>query len=262
MTITKEQALGLYQTASNPPPEQTMHKVSNLALLHRLSSHPLGMIAETFMRPKMAMKYHLLPALAHELACARPTRGKACELSKAISLARSVALLLETADPAWCELPKSWVFFGSNLDNLGDYTDSVDEKEDLDKVDDENIFYRYLRYMSAGKECEEKEDDHDDKWDDIEEELENIFAEIHVEHPMRFLENFCAPLPDMAEWRRFFWLNDQEMNDFLAEKAKSIEMINADDEEVRCKDETGQSATSPAAGGTSRVRLLGAIHGV
>lgn len=194
MTITKEQALGLYQTASNPPPEQKMNKVSNLDLLHRLSVQPLGMIAETFMRPKMAMKYHLLPALAHELALARPIRGKVGELSKATSLARSVALLLETADPAWCELPKSWVFFGSNLE--------------------------------SGLE-------------DVQEGLADIFAEIHVEHPMRFLENFCAPLPDMAEWRRFFWLNEQEMNDFLAEKAKSIEMINADDEEVRCKDETG-----------------------
>ena len=163
-----------------------MHQVSNLDLLHSLSSQPLGMIAETFMRPKMAMKYHLLPALAHELALARPIRGKAGELSQAASRARSVALLLETADPSWRELPKSWVFFGSDLE-------------------------------SGIK--------------DARENLADIFAKIHVEHPMRFLENFCAPLPDMAEWRRFFWLSDQEMNDFLAEKAKTIEMINADDEE-------------------------------
>lgn len=198
MPISKEQAKSLYGTDSVPP-AQTLRKFSNLDLLKECGSRgPLSMIAETFLRPRMAMKYHLLPALAHELAYARPSRVEPHGLSKEIRLARSVALLLETADRAWRELPKSWIYLGVYFD--GKLRSTVE-------------------------------------YDEVQAELVNVFAGIHVERPMRFLEKFCMPFPEMAVWRRFFRLSNEEYQDFKNEKERTLEMINADDEDGIARDQ-------------------------
>lgn len=192
MPISKEQAKSLYGI-DGPPPTQKMRKHSNIELLQELSRQPLCMVAETFLRPQMAMKYQLLPALGHVLASARPTRVEAHGLSKDVAVLRSVALLLQTADPGWHELPKPWTYLGIYFD--GKRNSNMD-------------------YAAA------------------QEELTNIFASTHVERPMRFLENFCAPPPDEAEWKRFYWLSDEDFEDFKAEKQRTIDMIEAPDEEI------------------------------
>lgn len=192
MTISKEQAKSLYGT-DTAPPAQKMRKFSNINLLEELSKQPLCMVAEAFLRPRMAMKYKLLPALGHVLASARPTRVEAHGLSKDVALLRSVALLLQTADPGWNELPKPWTYLGIYFD--------AKRNTNID-------------YAAA------------------QEELTNIFAATSVKRPMRFLEDFCAPLPNDAEWKRFFWLSDEEFEDFKSEKQLTIDMIEAPDEEI------------------------------
>lgn len=187
MPLSKEQAKSLYGPGSAAP-AQKIHKFSNRALLYELTRQPLQMIAETFMRPTMAMKYHLLPALAHELAYARPGMAVPSSLAHSCELIRSVALLLQTADDRWSELPRSWTYLGSYFDG-------------------KNIEYAETR-----------------------EALDSIFACIHIECPMRFLERFCEPFPQMADWRRFFWLTEEEFQEFKDEKTRTIGMINADDE--------------------------------
>lgn len=192
MPISKEQAKNLYGTDCAPP-VQNMRKISNIGLLWGLSKQPLRMVAETFLRPRMAMKYQLLPALGCVLASARPSRLETHGLSKEVALLRSVALLLETADPSWKELPKTWTYLGIYFDAKRNAT---------------------VDYAAA------------------QEELANIFATTPIERPMRLLENFCAPFPDEAEWKRYFRLSDEEFEDFKAEKQQTIDMIEAPDEEA------------------------------
>lgn len=191
MPISKEQAKSLYG-CEIAPSVQNIRKISNITLLNEFSKQRLCMVAETFLRPRKAMKYQLLPALGHELAPYRPTRLEAHGLSKDVALLRSVALLLETADPGWKELPKTWTCLGLYFD--GKHSRTVD-------------------YEAAQG------------------ELTSIFAATPMERPMRFLEKFCAPYPDEAEWKRYFWLSPEEFEDFKAEKERTIAMIMAPDEE-------------------------------
>lgn len=131
MPISKEQAIGLYQRREEAAPQKPAYQLSNRDLLKRLGTNYFAMAAETFMRPRMAIKYHLLPALAWELEAARPHPGAGEKLSREIELARSLALLLQTADPAWKELPKSWVFLGSSLEGRVDYDSARDLLNDI-----------------------------------------------------------------------------------------------------------------------------------
>lgn len=118
--------IALLYEASREKERQTKISYTNHELVHAL----LGLskkrvtsitrtVGEVFMRPTMAMRYQLLPALAHMLAGARPCPGTSPlnKASKTNALERSLALLLELTDPAWKELPQDWVYLGSVLES-------------------------------------------------------------------------------------------------------------------------------------------------
>ena len=121
MPLSKHQADRLYEIeeAVEKPAETASHKVSNLDLILAISrgAHPEQMAAAVFLRPRMAMRYSLLPALARQFSQSRPVENLANPATKRKErLRRSLALVLELADENWTELPRAWCYLGSALE--------------------------------------------------------------------------------------------------------------------------------------------------
>lgn len=127
MTISKRQAQALYEkdAGESTAGSGKISKMSNKDLLHYLSGLcklekgvPAERVAaEVFLRPRMAMRYNLLPVLSRILAPARPCAGASPAVEGQQRLQRSLALLLTLANADWQELPKSWTFLGSALED-------------------------------------------------------------------------------------------------------------------------------------------------
>lgn len=121
MRIPTELAGSLYrapQDADSKISAGNYTRYSNQQLLEYLSRPNLfnGMAAAVLLRPKMAIRYHLLPALAAAFSAARPTRNSS-PVGRAVDiLFRDLALLFDLAKPDWKELPQDWVILGSSLD--------------------------------------------------------------------------------------------------------------------------------------------------
>lgn len=123
MPISKRQAHALYncENAEDKPDSGKVHKLSNWDLLRNVSqgNFPEQFAAAVFLRPKMAMRYKLLPALAMQLDHARPIGPQAFPVkTPEEKLRRSLALILELADENWTELPRTWGYLGSALETM------------------------------------------------------------------------------------------------------------------------------------------------
>lgn len=135
MPITREQINTIYEsaTASAPKSKESL-PVSNIELIKKLEhkTDPLRLTASVFLRPASALRYNLLPALAAKLAYQKPVEGSRAQPCKTPEegIVRSLSLLLELADPAWTELPDSWISLGSVLNNR----DLVLAREFLDTI--------------------------------------------------------------------------------------------------------------------------------
>lgn len=122
MPLTRQQADRLYdigETMDNSGNARG-HKMSNLDLIRRIShdAKPEQMAAAVFLRPRMAMRYYLLPALSTQFYQSRPARnGAKPAKSEQEKLLRSLALVLELADENWSELPRAWSYLGSALES-------------------------------------------------------------------------------------------------------------------------------------------------
>lgn len=122
MPLSKQQADRLYDIveSGDEPCDSRVHKMSNLALIQRIScgDHPEQMAAAVFLRPRMAMRYYLLPALSTQFYQSRPAgNGAKPAKSEQEKLLRSLALVLELADENWSELPRAWSYLGSALES-------------------------------------------------------------------------------------------------------------------------------------------------
>ena len=122
MPLTKRQAAALYNLddAETNPRDKKAHKMSNLQIIKKLSSRriPEDMAAAVFLRPRAAMRYRLLPALARQFAHARPVGDARPAKTPEEKLRRSLALILELADDSWDELPREWASLGSFLNDM------------------------------------------------------------------------------------------------------------------------------------------------
>lgn len=189
MPMSKRQANGLYKSenADGTTADTKAHKMSNWDLLYSITERklPEQMAAAVFMRPKMTMRYHLLPVLARELAHARPHPAvPEAPATNEQKLRRSLALLIELADKDWDELPMAWWTLGSALETMD---------------------------MELARE-----------------NLDSILESSHVNNPMGFLKKFAEPLNDNVSWQRFFWLSDQDIEDFRNERQETVRRIEAD----------------------------------
>lgn len=123
MPLTKRQAAALYslESADDGPRDRKAHKMSNLQIIKKLSPRriPEDMAAAVFLRPRAAMRYHLLPALARQFAHARPYGDDARPArTPEEKLRRSLAFILELVDDSWEELPREWALLGSFLNDM------------------------------------------------------------------------------------------------------------------------------------------------
>lgn len=108
----------LYKSSLNSAPLAAT-RWSNMALARRDNpGHSLAIAGDVFLRPRMAMRYQLVPALDFLLSSYRPTEeAKSVKnQSDGSQLLRSIALLLRLYDPEWTELPFKWQILGNDID--------------------------------------------------------------------------------------------------------------------------------------------------